>query len=154
MASPLFGPALALILQAGVLPSVNAPQLNPAAMPQVLHVYADADGISHLEVLKIAPSATPLSLKTLRAVSYAPSKVEWHNAPQPQFAINLSGTLEAEMSDGTKRKIGPGELVFLSDTTGKGHITRLLEPVTALFIAPADGFDIRSWAKGTDAKAK
>ncbi len=38
--------------------------------------------------------------------------------------------------------------MFLEDTHGKGHITRLLGPVTALFIKAADGFDIRAWAKG------
>jgi hypothetical protein len=53
-----------------------------------------------------------------------------------------------EVSDGSKRKIGPGDLVYLEDTTGKGHITRLLSPVTALFIQPPAGADIRAWAKG------
>ena len=128
--------------------TVQSPISNPDLLPQVLHVYATPDGESHLEVLKVAPGAGNLPLEGLRAISYQPNKVDWHNAPAPQFAINLSGDLQVETSDGTKRKIGPGDLVFLEDTKGKGHITRLLGPVTALFIRPADGFDIRKWAAG------
>ena len=128
--------------------SVTAPVANTSVQPKVFHVYATPDGESHLEVLSVAPTAGTLPLTGLRAVSYNPNKVDWHHAPQPQFAINLTGNLQVEVSDGSTRKIGPGDLVFLEDTHGKGHITRLLGPVTALFIKAADGFDIRAWAKG------
>jgi hypothetical protein len=128
--------------------TVTAPIANADVKPKVLHVYATPDGESHLEVLEVAPTAGKLPLSGLRAISYKPNKVDWHHAPTPQFAINLTGDLQVEVSDGEKRKIGPGDLVFLEDTQGKGHITRLLGPVTALFIQPADGFDIRAWAKG------
>ena len=138
------------ILMAAETPAatVSAPIANADVKPRVLHVYATPDGESHLEVLEVAPTAGRLPLTGLRAISYKPNKVDWHHAPAPQFAINLTGDLQVEVSDGTKRKIGPGDLVFLEDTQGKGHITRLLGPVTALFIQPADGFDIRAWAKG------
>jgi len=56
--------------------------------------------------------------------------------------------LEVELSDGTKRRIGPGDLVLLEDTTGKGHVTRLVSPVTCLFIRVADNFDVKKWAAG------
>ena len=128
--------------------TVTAPIANADVKPKLLHVYATPDGESHLEVIEVAPTAGKLPLSGLRAISYKPNKVDWHHAPTPQFAINLSGDLQVEVSDGTKRKVGPGDLVFLEDTQGKGHITRLLSPVTALFIQPADGFDIRAWAKG------
>ena len=128
--------------------TVTAPISNPNQLPQLYHVYATPDGESHLEVLKVAPTAGNLPLNHLRAISYQPNKVDWHNAPAPQFAINLTGDLQVETSDGTKHKIGPGDLVFLDDTKGKGHITRLLGPVTALFIVPPAGFDIRKWAAG------
>jgi hypothetical protein len=128
--------------------TVTAPIANAGVEPRLLHVYATPDGESHLEELSVAPNAGNLPLQWLRAISYKPNKVDWHHAPQPQFAINLTGDLQVETSDGTKRKIGPGDLVFLDDTHGKGHITRLLSPVTALFIKPPEGFDIRAWAKG------
>lgn len=128
--------------------TVSAPVSNPAVRPKVLHVYADSRGETHLEVITVAPGAGELPLTGLRAISYRPNKVNWHHAPTPQFAINLSGYLQVEVSDGTRRKIGPGDLVFLDDTVGKGHVTRLLSPVTALFIHPKPGFDIHKWASG------
>jgi hypothetical protein len=138
-----------LIMAADTPPAtVTAPIANADVRPKLLHVYATPDGESHLEVIEVAATAGKLPLSGLRAISYKPNKVDWHHAPTPQFAINLTGDLQVEVSDGSKRKIGPGDLVFLEDTQGKGHITRLLSPVTALFIQPADGFDIRAWAKG------
>ncbi len=128
--------------------TVTAPIANTDVQPKLLHVYATADGESHLEVLSVAATAGTLPLSGLRAISYKPNKVDWHHAPQPQFAINLTGDLQVETSDGSKRKVGPGDLVYLEDTQGKGHITRLLGPVTALFIRPADGFDVKAWARG------
>lgn len=129
--------------------TVKAPVNNAAANPpKLFHVFTDAKGETHLEVITVAPTASMLPLTGLRAISYQPNKVDWHHAPAPQFAINLTGFLQVEVSDGTKHKIGPGDLVFLEDTTGKGHVTRLLSPVTALFIVPAPGFDIHKWAAG------
>ena len=128
--------------------TVGAPVNNPSNPPKLLHVYSTPDGESHLETITVAPTASNLPLTGLRAISYQPNKVNWHNAPAPQFAINLTGYLQVELSDGMKHKIGPGDLVFLEDTSGKGHITRLLSPVTALFIVPAPGFDIHKWASG------
>ena len=130
------------------LQSVEAPRPNEGARPRIFRVYATADGESHIEEVEVAATASPLPLSNLRAVSYSPAKVEWHHAPSRQFAINLTGEIEAEVSDGTKQRIGPGDLVFLEDTTGKGHVTRLLSPVTALFIVPAEGFDLHAWAAG------
>ena len=129
--------------------TVGAPVSNPANPPKLLHVYTDPKGETHLVVITVASTAAMLPLTGLRAISYQPNKVNWHHAPAPQFAINLTGYLQVEVSDGTKRKVGPGDLVFLEDTTGKGHVTRLLSPVTALFIVPAPGFDIHAWAAGT-----
>jgi hypothetical protein len=126
--------------------TVAAPVNNTSNPPKLLHVYSTPDGQSHLETITVSAKAATLPLTGLRAISYQPNKVNWHNAPAPQFAINLTGYLQVELSDGTKHKIGPGDLVFLEDTKGKGHITRLLSPVTALFIVPAPGFNIHKWA--------
>ena len=72
---------------------------------------------------------------------------DWHNAPRKQFAINMTGELEVELTDGTRRKIG-SDLVFLEDTTGKGHVTRALGPITNVFLHVPDDFDVVAWAKG------
>jgi hypothetical protein len=129
-------------------PAATAPIPNLGAFPKMLHVYATPDGESHIEELAISDKAGPAPLTTLSARSYNPTNVGWHNAPAPQFAINLTGVLEVELSDGTKRRVGPGDLVLIEDVKGKGHITRLVSPVTCLFIRVADGFDVRKWAAG------
>ena len=41
---------------------------------------------------------------------------------------SLSGGLEIEVSDGTKRRIGPGDIVIAEDPEGEGHITREIGP--------------------------
>ena len=152
----VFGAILAALMAGGAQAqpakpagsTVTAPVNNPTNPPKLFHVYSDAKGESHLEQITVASTAGELPLTGLRAISYQPNKVNWHNAPAPQFAINLTGYLQVELSDGMKHKIGPGDLVYLEDTSGKGHITRLLSPVTALFIHTAPGFDIHKWASG------
>ena len=41
-----------------------------------------------------------------------------------------------------------GDLVFLEDITGKGHVTRVLSPVTNLFIHVPQDWDMLAWARG------
>jgi quercetin dioxygenase-like cupin family protein len=38
----------------------------------------------------------------------------------------LSGEIEAEVSDGEVRRFGPGAVILLEDTSGPGHITRVV----------------------------
>jgi hypothetical protein len=35
----------------------------------------------------------------------------------------MSGAAESETTDGTGRRSGPGDLVLLEDTSGRGHVT-------------------------------
>jgi len=35
--------------------------------------------------------------------------------------LYLAGQVDGETSDGIKRRFGPGDIVLLEDTTGKGH---------------------------------
>jgi quercetin dioxygenase-like cupin family protein len=122
----------------------------------VLHIYADAQGNSHLEELMVvtAPSgqsrwaAKPLPVTGVEVREYSPRDVvDWHTAPARQFAITIVGELEVEVSGGVRRRVTTGELVFLEDTKGKGHITRLGKTVTNLFIRVADDFDFAAWSR-------
>ncbi len=51
--------------------------------------------------------------------------------------IVLRGRIEVEVSDGSTRRFGAGDLVLAADTSGAGHITRVIgdKPVEALGIA-------------------
>ncbi|HTE84216.1 MAG TPA: hypothetical protein VK821_05745 [Dehalococcoidia bacterium] len=55
-------------------------------------------------------------------------------APAHQFIVMLAGTTEIEASDGEVRRFEPGEILMVSDTTGKGHRTRYRGPRRALHI--------------------
>ena len=118
---------------------------------RLIRVFATPDGKSHLTELVIAPDAGPVPISSMTAGVYRGSGTrtpDWHNAPSRQFAINMTGSLEVEITDGTRRKIGPGDLVFLEDTTGKGHVTRPLGPITNLFLRVPDDFDVVAWSRG------
>jgi hypothetical protein len=48
----------------------------------------------------------------------------------------VRGAIEVQVSDGARRRFGPGDLVFVSDTTGSGHVTAAVgePPFEALFV--------------------
>lgn len=52
---------------------------------------------------------------------------DFHNAPQRQYIILLDGSIEIETSVGEKREFGPGEILLVEDTSGKGHKTKNLQ---------------------------
>jgi hypothetical protein len=121
-----------------------------ATEAKVVRVYATPDGGSRVEDLVISPDAKPVPITRMTAGVYRGSGArapDWHNAPRKQFAINMTGALEVELTDGTRRKIG-SDLVFLEDTSGKGHVTRALGPITNVFLHVPDDFDVVAWAKG------
>jgi len=128
---------------------------EPAGGKRILRIYADSDGNSHIQELPIAtkPGKTrrteTAAVTGLTYADYTASSVEdWHRAPGRQFSISLSGEIEVEVSDGKKHPIHAGDIVFLEDLQGKGHITRILTPVTNIFIRVADGFDVVKWSRG------
>ena len=66
----------------------------------------------------------------------------FHNAPQRQFVVMLSGVHEVTVGSGDSRRWGPGEIFLPDDTTGHGHLTAVIEPpVRYLFIRLPDDFD-------------
>ena len=148
---------------AAVLNSMSEAQVKTAPAPsalgkRVIRIYNDADGTSHIQELVIATKSVPgRTTRNAPAIpasgstysEYTSSATEdWHRAPGRQFSISMSGEIEVEVSDGTRRAIHPGDMVFLEDLTGKGHITRLLSPVTNIFIRVPESFDVVAWARG------
>ena len=103
---------------------------------KVTRLYAGKDGESHFEDIKI-----PLSVKRgigqqseiieatgmMFIESTSSRQIDWHNAPRRQFIINLEGEREVEIGDGTRRILKPGDILLAEDTTGHGHITRLVK---------------------------
>ena len=103
-------------------------------------LYADADGVSHfddgelpLSVENYSPPANPMAIHAFQDTQSATFVLlrkgvfeDWHPVPRRQYAVIVSGRVEVTASDGEKRQFGPGMMVLLEDTTGKGHRTRVV----------------------------
>jgi len=60
-----------------------------------------------------------------------------HPAPQKQWVVMLRGVIEVEVTDGSRRTFGPGDLFRAEDTEGTGHITRLVgDPPFDVLVLP------------------
>jgi quercetin dioxygenase-like cupin family protein len=55
------------------------------------------------------------------------SAFDWHDAPEPQFVITLTGTLEFTTRDGEIFIIRPGDVLVATDNAGTGHKWRLID---------------------------
>jgi hypothetical protein len=101
---------------------------------QYVRLYAGPDGESHFEDLDVGTSRLggraildePWPVKDLtflRRGAGVPRMETWHTAPVRQFLIFLDGETEYEASDGQRRRMRPGDVLLVEDTTGKGHRT-------------------------------
>jgi hypothetical protein len=121
-----------------------------------VHLYSDANGVSHFREENLALQAIPgphgddhaLSTYTFAGAQGAQllalkqgAREDWHTAPRRMFLIVLQGMSEVTASDGEVRRFGPGSMLLMDDLKGKGHITQAVGGVdhVALTIpAPAD----------------
>ncbi|MBO9574880.1 MAG: hypothetical protein J7494_04005 [Sphingobium sp.] len=115
---------------------------------EIIHVWAGPDGVSHAKRVTVTGLPRPLPVTEVRASFVAKGVEDWHVAPSKLFTINTAGDIIGEMSDGARIPIGKGDLVYLEDLTGKGHITRLVTDVSNLFLLVKPDFDFDAWAKG------
>ena len=107
---------------------------------QYTRLYADEDGVSHFEDQEFelteadfAPPAAPLlmssPIESTRTVFWAVPAGwdgDWHPAPSRQFFVQIAGELEVEAGDGKVRRFTTGDVVLLEDTTGRGHLSRVV----------------------------
>jgi quercetin dioxygenase-like cupin family protein len=57
----------------------------------------------------------------------AHSSDDWHNSPESQYVITLSGTLEFTTRNGKSFVVRPGDVILSEDTVGSGHKWRLID---------------------------
>ena len=105
-----------------------------------VHLYEDADGISHfgegslpLKLEDYSPPTNPMAIHALAKVASATfvllekgTDEDWHPVPRRQFAIIMRGAVEVTASDGETRQFRPGDILLLEDIKGKGHQTRVI----------------------------
>lgn len=65
-------------------------------------------------------------------------KGRWHNGPRPQLGVTLNGRAQNETGDGTVTQPWTGDIAFLDDVEGGGHVTRGLGDRWMLFVTVAD----------------
>jgi hypothetical protein len=136
------GTALAALAATGAQAQIGQ---APPGLMEVLHVYADKDGISRARRVRVYGNK-PIPVVEVIAGSIGTGVTQWGTAPKKRFSINTSGDLSVELADGTHHKIGKGDLVFIEDQGGKGHRSSMLTPIANLFLIVADDFDLLAWA--------
>jgi hypothetical protein len=112
---------------------------------KVVRVYTGSDDASHFEDVDIPLTSSGVGGRLSALVSgsgvifrevdgtYA---LDFHTAPRRQFVVNLTGSVDITVGDGSVRQLGPGEILLAEDTTGQGHKSQAVngESRTCLFI--------------------
>ena len=113
---------------------------------RITRIYTGDDGESHFEDRDIpltdrGPIGAISSLELATGIVFRTTDGDYdlgfHTAPRRQYVIMLSGGgVELEVGDGTKRRLGPGDVLLAEDTTGRGHISRAIdgEPRVSIFV--------------------
>jgi hypothetical protein len=92
---------------------------------------AATDGFGHL----IRRSAVLLAQSTMLTEMPEGLSQDWHSASRRQLVVVLSGTVEVETSDGSKRRWSGGEMFLADDAGSRGHRTRTIGgPARLLFV--------------------
>ena len=103
--------------------------------PVVLtRIYTGPDGQTHSEEIELTLTGTPLNeasemfkVTGAEVRRYQPGYFnDWHPAPRRALIVTLTGRGEIELADGKKISQGPGHILLAEDTTGKGHIARVV----------------------------
>ena len=109
---------------------------------KIIRLYTGNDGESHFGEIDVQfknlgdSEASSLEVASGTSFRRAPAGHvrDWHPAPCRQYVITLSGQGEIEIGDGTKRRFGPGDIMLADDTTGRGHITRVVGDQPRIYI--------------------
>ncbi|MFC1928906.1 hypothetical protein ACFLXK_04830 [Chloroflexota bacterium] len=102
---------------------------------KVARLYAGSDGETHFEDIGISLEGQEdnrwvSELKKAGGVRFSESPAGyesgWHNSSPRLLVVTVAGEAEIEASDGTKRRFVPGDIMLCEDTTGRGHVVRIV----------------------------
>lgn len=100
---------------------------------RIHHLYADAAGETHFSDIEVEWAQESPGGKMSRRLpatgiifreTAGDYDLDWHTAPRRQYIVNLDAGVEITASDGDKRVIGAGEVIFVEDTSGRGHLSK------------------------------
>ncbi|KTB55175.1 hypothetical protein [Pseudomonas syringae] len=121
----------AAIAAAFVLPVSSAYAAKPPIVVtegiKAFRLCTGPDNLSHV----IEGSIDQKEMTAVSALHFketpAHSTYDWHAAPEEQYVITLSGTLEFSTTGGENFVLHPGEVLLAQDTTGPGHRWKLID---------------------------
>jgi len=112
-------------------------------MIRAFKLYTGRDGASHVLQGRVAEDHRS-SVATIRFAESPPhSKLDWHDAPQLQYVVTLSGTLAFTTRDGEAFTLRPGDVLIATDDAGTGHEWRLVDdaPWRRMYVTFPTGSD-------------
>jgi len=115
---------------------------------KITRLYTGSDHQSYFEELEIkfggdqkilTSDSRPATMALFRCVPSG-TVLDRHPAPRRQYLVTLSGAWEIEASQGVKRVFKTGDVMLADDTTGEGHISRVIgsEPHIFMTVPLAD----------------
>jgi hypothetical protein len=101
---------------------------------KIVRLYTGPDNESHFEDMEVDLNDLrrfeASELQPVHGIQFRRSPAnhlsDYHTVPRRQYVITLSGEVEIETGDGFVRRFGPGDVMLAEDTTGRGHITRVV----------------------------
>ena len=90
-------------------------------------LYTGPDNASHVLEGTIDEKARTDVVAIHFKESPAHSSYDWHDDPEPQYVITLSGTLEFTTRNGETFVVRPGDVLLAEDNVGSGHKWRLID---------------------------
>jgi quercetin dioxygenase-like cupin family protein len=113
-------------------PDVVMAQTHKPVM--ITRLYTGPDNQTHAEEVELKfTRGNPAEVSKMMPITSAElhrtaggSVDDWHRAPRRQYVITLRGQGEVEVAGGKKISLGPGSIDLVEDTTGKGHITKVV----------------------------
>jgi hypothetical protein len=110
---------------------------------KITRLYTGADNESHFEDIEVEFNLLnrrmeASELQPTQGIMFRRAPADhlspYHPAPRRQYVITLAGQVEIETGDGTTRRFGPGDVMLADDTTGHGHITRVVGGQPRLYV--------------------
>ena len=101
---------------------------------KIVRLYTGADQKSRFEEIELkfggnqkilTTDSRPATSAVFRSVNPG-TVLERHPAPRRQYVVALSGSWEIEAANGVVRKFKAGDVMLADDTTGEGHISRVI----------------------------
>ena len=90
-------------------------------------LYTGPDNASHFLEGSLTPNGRTDVISIQFQESPPHSSLDWHDAPELQYVITLSGTLEFTTRDGEMFILRPGDVLVAEDNVGTGHKWRLID---------------------------